>query len=134
MVVRVVDGRLPEDWLVDRLLLVDRLVVELGWVRSRGAGRLVELGLVGTGGLGDWGRLVELGWVKCWGSLVELGWVRSWGRLVELGRMGCWGRLVVHLKEPGRAFVLVSMRGDGCRMGGGGGLAAEGDGPVRMHL
>ena len=116
------DGRLPEDWLVDRLLLVDRLVVELGWVRSRGAGRLVELGLVRAGGLGDWGRLVELGRVRCW------------GRLVELGRMGRWGRLVMHLKEPGRAFVLVSMRGDGCRMGGGGGLAAEGDGPVRMHL
>ena len=104
MVVRVLDGRLLEDWLVDGLVLV-----ELGRVRGRGG--LVELGLV------------ELGRVRGRGGLVKLGRMGCRGRLV-----------VLHVEEPLRGVVLVLVQGAGGGVEGGGGVAAKGDRLVRVHL
>ena len=90
MVVRVLDGRLLEDWLVDGLVLV-----ELGRVRGRGG--LVELGLV------------ELGRVRGRGGLVKLGRMGCRGRLV----------LHVEEPLRGVVLVLVQGAGGGVEGGGG---------------
>ena len=99
---------------------------------GRALGRLavVRVGVLDHGLLED--RLVD----RVVDGLLEDGLVVNRGGLVvhRGGLVVHLGGLVLHVEEPLGGGVLVLVEGAGGRVEGGGGVAAEGDRTVGVHL